>query len=72
MSTQVIKTSGGIGLPTLLTVLFVGLKITGYIDWSWWWVVSPLWIGFVAVIAFFIIAIIFLLIVGLIVSLLDN
>lgn len=31
-------------LPTLLTVLFVGLKLTGYISWSWWWVVSPLWI----------------------------
>jgi hypothetical protein len=26
---------------TLLTVLFVGLKLTNYIDWSWWWVLSP-------------------------------
>ena len=33
-------------LPTLLTVLFVGLKLTNHIDWSWWWVLSPLWIGF--------------------------
>lgn len=32
-------------LPTLLTVLFVGLKLTNHIDWSWWWVLSPLWIG---------------------------
>ena len=32
-------------LITLLTVLFVGLKLTGYIDWSWIWVLSPLWIG---------------------------
>lgn len=31
-------------LTTLLTVLFVGLKLTHYIDWSWWWVLSPLWI----------------------------
>jgi hypothetical protein len=31
-------------LTTLLTVLFVGLKITNYIDWSWWWVLSPIWI----------------------------
>lgn len=30
----------------LLTVLFIGLKLTGYIAWSWWWVLSPLWIGF--------------------------
>lgn len=32
-------------LSTLLTVLFVGLKLTNCIDWSWWWVLSPLWIG---------------------------
>ena len=31
-------------LSTLLTVLFVGLKLTNYIDWSWWWVLAPLWI----------------------------
>lgn len=36
-------------LPTLLTVLFVGLKLTNYIAWSWWWVLSPLWIGFTVV-----------------------
>jgi hypothetical protein len=29
----------------LLTILFIGLKLTGHIDWSWWWVLSPLWIG---------------------------
>ena len=38
-----IKFSGW--LSTLLTVLFVGLKLTNHIDWSWWWVLSPLWIG---------------------------
>ena len=31
-------------LTTLLTALFVGLKLTNHIDWSWWWVLSPLWI----------------------------
>ena len=36
--------SGGIGFTGLLTVLFIGLKLTGYITWSWWWVLSPLWI----------------------------
>jgi hypothetical protein len=30
----------------LLTTLFVGLKLTGNIDWSWWWVLSPLWLSF--------------------------
>jgi uncharacterized protein (DUF983 family) len=31
-------------LASMLTVLFVGLKLTGYIAWSWWWVLSPMWI----------------------------
>lgn len=35
---------GGVGFCGLLTVLFVALKLTGSIDWSWLWVVSPLWI----------------------------
>ena len=39
--------SGGISFSGLLTILFIGLKLTNYIDWSWWWVLSPLWIGFV-------------------------
>lgn len=29
----------------ILTLVFVVLKLTGEIDWSWWWVLSPLWIG---------------------------
>lgn len=29
----------------LLGVLFVGLKLTGYINWSWWWVTLPFWGG---------------------------
>ena len=40
---------GGIGFAGLLTVLFVGLKLTNYIDWSWLWVLSPLWISFLVV-----------------------
>lgn len=31
----------GTGPLGLLTLLFVGLKLTGNIDWSWWWVLSP-------------------------------
>lgn len=33
--------SSAIGLPTLLTVAFVVLKLCKVIDWSWWWVLSP-------------------------------
>ena len=36
--------SGGIGFFGLLTILFIGLKLTGYIAWSWLWVLSPMWI----------------------------
>lgn len=32
------------GLISVLTVLFVILKATGYITWSWWWVFAPIWI----------------------------
>lgn len=36
----------GIGLGGILFVVFLILKLTGYIDWSWWWVTAPLWIPF--------------------------
>ncbi|MBC7593530.1 MAG: hypothetical protein H7288_06285 [Kineosporiaceae bacterium] len=36
--------TGGVGLPGLLFLLFLALKLTGHIDWSWWWVTAPLWI----------------------------
>ena len=38
--------SSGITFVGLLTILFIGLKLTGYIDWSWLWVLSPMWISF--------------------------
>lgn len=41
--------SGGIGFCGLLTVLFIGLKLTDYIDWSWWLVLSPMWLPIVVV-----------------------
>jgi hypothetical protein len=37
--------SCGSGLPTLLGVAFIVLKLTGIIDWSWLWVLSPFWIA---------------------------
>ena len=46
MSNNSSSSSSGIGFPGLLTVLFVGLKLTGYITWPWVWVLSPLWISF--------------------------
>jgi len=40
------KNTGGVGFLGLLTLLFIGLKLTGYITWSWIWVLAPLWIPF--------------------------
>lgn len=37
--------SGGIGFVGLLTILFIALKLMGEIDWSWVWVLSPIWIS---------------------------
>lgn len=34
---------GGPGFLSLLALLFIGLKLTGHIEWSWAWVLSPLW-----------------------------
>lgn len=36
--------SGGISFSTLLLIVFIVLKLCKVIDWSWWWVISPLWI----------------------------
>ena len=49
MSNSNSSSSSGIGFSGLLTVLFVGLKLTNYIDWSWWWVVSPIWVTLLVV-----------------------
>jgi hypothetical protein len=38
----------GGGFLGILTLIFITLKLTGYISWSWCWVLSPLWIPVVA------------------------
>jgi len=37
--------SGGIGFCGALTLIFITLKLTNLIDWSWVWVLAPLWIS---------------------------
>ena len=39
------SSSGGVGFGGLLTIVFIVLKLTDVIDWSWWWVLSPIWIA---------------------------
>jgi uncharacterized membrane protein YvlD (DUF360 family) len=43
MSSNNSSSSSGIGFFGLLTILFITLKLIGYIDWSWWWVLAPLY-----------------------------
>jgi membrane protein YdbS with pleckstrin-like domain len=52
----------GIGICWLLTIIFMVLKLTGTIAWSWWWVFSPLWIPFALAI---VVAFIILIVVGI-------
>jgi hypothetical protein len=52
------SSSSGLGLGTVLFLIFMVLKLTNYIDWSWWWITAPLWIpiiilGVVGLIAIF-------------------
>jgi len=57
MSNNSSSSSGGVGFVGVLTIVFIVLKILGHITWSWWWVLSPIWISVVLVIG--IIALIF-------------
>lgn len=36
------SSSNGIGFFGLLTIVFITLKLVGVINWSWWWVLSPI------------------------------
>ena len=45
------SSSGGVGFVGLLTIVFITLKLTGYITWSWMWVLSPIWISLLLIIA---------------------
>lgn len=64
-----------ISFAQLLTILFIALKLTEQISWSWWWVLCPLWIPvalFVVSFIFSFIAIIFIAILAAIFESLSN
>lgn len=54
------NSGGGLGVGSVLTIVFVVLKLVGVINWSWWWVLSPLWISF----ALFLVVVILFLVVA--------
>lgn len=45
MSNNNSATGGGISFCGLLFIVFLVLKLTHVIDWSWWWITAPLWGG---------------------------
>ena len=50
-------TTGGVGFTGLLTVVFIVLKLCHVINWSWWWVLSPMWISLALGVIFVIIVV---------------
>lgn len=54
--------AGGIGFLGLLALIFITLKLTGVIAWSWLWVLAPLWIPTALVIVILVVALIVLLV----------
>ncbi len=46
----------GAGIPGMVFLLFLTLKLCDVIAWSWWWVTAPLWIPAGIVLAFFLVA----------------
>ena len=44
---------GGLGIVSVLTIIFIVLKLLGVVQWSWIWVLSPIWISAVIVVVVF-------------------
>jgi len=72
MSDKSAATSGGIGFSGLLTILFIALKLTGVITWSWWWVLSPLWISVGITIGIMALFLAFMAVVAIIAAIFDR
>lgn len=45
MNDKNVKVNGGISFTGLLQIVFITLKLCKVINWSWWWVLSPIWIS---------------------------
>lgn len=61
MSSENSNTGGGISFLGVLAIVFIVLKLTGHITWSWWWVTAPLWGGIALLLAGVILYMIFAL-----------
>ena len=59
---------GGIGFVGVLTILFIALKLCGVISWSWVWVLAPIWIEALIIVAL----ILFIVVLTRIAKIIDN
>jgi len=57
------NTDKGLNLTGVLLILFIVLKLTHNIDWSWWWVLSPLWVPVAIVMALMVLTALIVMIV---------
>lgn len=48
------NSNGGIGFTGMLTIVFIVLKLCHVVEWSWLWVLSPIWISFILFIVIYI------------------
>lgn len=55
-----------IGFGGLLTIVFITLKLCHVIDWSWWWVLAPLWAPWVVILGVMLIVLAFLGVVAVV------
>ena len=49
------KVQGSFPFLSILCLIFITLKLTGYIVWSWWWVLAPIWIPISIILVVFVI-----------------
>ena len=68
MADNVQVSGGGISLCSAVFLVFLVLKLIGYINWSWWWVTAPLWGPFALILAIFIV----IIIIAGIIAVVDN
>jgi len=64
MSDTINNSSSGIGFCGLLAIVFIVLKLTNVIAWSWLWILAPLWIPLSSVLVVLIIMIIIAIVMG--------
>ena len=54
---EISRSTLGSSIIITLSIVFVTFKLTGVINWSWWWVTSPLWLPLASALTLMIMAV---------------